>query len=101
MNCGKNCINKNSHNTMKFFKIIDYDFEEPQEERATIIVINDRRIYACDYRSDDFEEIRVDGAVLTIRMPNNGVVRSTNWTTIYDEEMDKSDIEYYKDFTRL
>lgn len=86
---------------MEYFEITDYDFEEPQVEKANIIVMNDRRIYACDYEPDDFEEIRVDGAVLSIRMPNEGVVRSTNWTTIYDVRMSRNDIEYYKDFTRL
>lgn len=86
---------------MDYFEITDYDFVEPQVEKANIIVMNDRRIYACDYSPNDFEEIRVDGAVLTIRMPNDGVVRSTNWTTIYDVQMCRDDIEYYKDFTRL
>ena len=86
---------------MEYFEITDYDFKNPQVERANIIVINDRRIYACDYEPEDFIEFRVDGAVLTIRMPNDGVIRSTNWTTIYDIDMTDDDIEYYKDFTRL
>lgn len=86
---------------MEYFEITDHDFAEPQVERANIIVINDRRIYACDYEPDDFLEFRVDGAVLTIRMANEGVIRSTNWTTIYDLNMTEDDIEYYKDFTRL
>ena len=86
---------------MDYFEITDYDFETPQIERANIIVINDRRIYACDYEPNDFTEFRVDGSVLTIRMPNEGVIRSTNWTSIYDIEMEEEDIEYYKDFTRL
>lgn len=86
---------------MEHFKIIDYDFTKPQIEKANIIVINDRRIYACDYEPEDFIECRVDGAVLTIRMPNEGVIRSTNWTAIYDIKMTPDDVEYYKDFTRL
>ena len=86
---------------MDYFEITDYDFANPQVERANIIVINDRRIYACDYEPEDFLEFRVDGAVLTIRMPNEGVIRSTNWTAIYDIDMEEEDIEYYKDFTRL
>lgn len=86
---------------MDYFEITDYDFTNPQIERANIIVINDRRIYACDYEPEDFLEFRVDGAVLTIRMPNEGVIRSTNWTTIYDIDMEEEDVEYYKDFTRL
>lgn len=86
---------------MKYFEITDYDFDEPKVERANIIVINDRRIYACDYDPDDFLEFRVNGAVLTIRMPNDGMIKSTNWTAIYDINMTEDDIEYYKDFTRL
>lgn len=86
---------------MKYFEITDYDFDEPKVERANIIVINDRRIYACDYDPDDFIEFRVNEAVLTIRMPNDGMIKSTNWTAIYDINMTEDDIEYYKDFTRL
>lgn len=85
---------------MKFFSIIDYDFTPARTERANIIVINDRRIYASDYEIGDFEEIRVDGAALTVRF-NGGTVRSTNWTMIYDLEVDNEDKEYFKDFTRL
>lgn len=85
---------------MRFFAITDYDFTPARTERANIIVINDRRIYAEDYEPGDFEEIRVDGAALTVRF-NGGNVRSTNWTAIYDLEVDDEDRDYYKDFLRL
>ena len=85
---------------MEFFSIKDYDFTPAHTEKANIIVINDRRIYASDYEIGDFEEIRVDGAVLTVRF-NGGNMRSTNWTTIYDAEVDHEDADYFKDFIRL
>ena len=85
---------------MKFFEITDYDFTPARRERANIIIINDRRIYASDYEIGDFEEIRVDGAVLTVRF-NGGNMRSTNWTAIYDAEVDPEDADYFKDFIRL
>ena len=85
---------------MEFFSIKDYDFTPARTERANIIVINDRRIYANDYEVGDFEEIRVDGAVLTVRF-NGGAIRSTNWTAIYDLEVDDDDKDYFKDFIRL
>lgn len=85
---------------MKFFEITDYDFTPARRERANIIIINDRRIYASDYEIGDFEELRVDGAVLTVRF-NDGNMRSTNWTTIYDAEVDPEDADYFKDFIRL
>lgn len=85
---------------MKFFEITDYDFTPARRERANIIIINDRRIYANDYEVGDFEELRVDGAALTVRF-NGGAIRSTNWTTIYDLEVDPEDSDYFKDFIRL
>lgn len=90
---------------MDFFEIKDYDFNPPRYERASIIILNGRKIYATDYNAEDFIEMRIDGAVLTIKMGDeiNGtaMVRSTNWNTIYDLEMNKDDNLYFKDFTRL
>lgn len=85
---------------MRYFEITDYDFTPARKERANIIIINDRRIYANDYEPTDFEELRVDGAALTARFPG-GCIRSTNWTTIYDADVETEDSEYYKDFIRL
>lgn len=85
---------------MKYFEITDYDFTPARKERANIIIINDRRIYASDYEIGDFEELRVDGAALTVRF-NGGTIRSTNWTAIYDLEVDPEDADYFKDFIRL
>lgn len=85
---------------MKYFEITDYDFTPARKERANIIIINDRRIYAEDYNVGDFEEIRVDGAALSVRF-TGGTIRSTNWTAIYDEDVDEDDKSYFKDFIRL
>lgn len=85
---------------MKYFAITDYDYSPPRTERANIIIINDRRIYASDYETTDFDEIRIDGAAITFRF-DGGCIRSTNWTTIYDLDVENEDLEYYKDFIRL
>ena len=85
---------------MKYFKIVDHDYTEPKTFRANTLVINDRRIYAEDYDLDEELEMDVVGAVLTVKFPN-GYIRSTNWTLIYDMEMDEIDASDYKDFTRL
>lgn len=85
---------------MKYFKIIDHDYAEPETFKANTLIINDRRIYAEDYDLDEELEMDVVGAVLTVKFPS-GYIRSTNWTFIYDMEMDDIDASDYKDFTRL
>lgn len=88
---------------MDYFTIKDYSFESDlkvDEFKATILVINDRRIYADDFDDDENIEIRIDRGVLTIYF-NEGMIRSTNWTIIDDYDMSEDDKMYYKDFTRL
>lgn len=88
---------------MDYFIIKDYSFENElnvNEFKATILVINDRRIYADDFDDDENVEIRIDRGVLTIYF-NEGMIRSTNWTIIDDYDMSEDDKMYYKDFTRL
>jgi hypothetical protein len=88
---------------MDYFTITDYSYESSKAVdtfKATMIVINNRRIYADDFDDDEEIEIRIDRGVLTIRFAK-GTVRSTNWTFTYDFEMSEEDKLYYKDFTRL
>ena len=88
---------------MDYFTIKDYSSESDlnvDEFKATILVINDRRIYADDFDDDENIEIRIDRGVLTIYF-NEGMIRSTNWTIIDDYDMSEDDKMYYKDFTRL
>lgn len=88
---------------MVYFKITDYSYEstEPVDEfKATIMVINDRRIYAEDFEDEENIICRIDKGVLTVKFAD-GMMRSTNWTIIDDSKMSEDDKMYYKDFTRL
>lgn len=88
---------------MDYFTITDYSYESSKAVdtfKATMIVINNRRIYADDYDDEEDIEIRIDRGVMTIRFAN-GLVRSTHWTFMDDWEMSEDDKMYYKDFTRL
>lgn len=88
---------------MNYFTIQDHSYESPQPIdtfKATMIVINNRRIYADDFDDDEDIDIRIDRGTMTIKFPN-GTVRTTQWTFIYDFEMSEDDKMYYKDFTRL
>jgi hypothetical protein len=88
---------------MVHFKITDYSYEssKPVDEfKATIMVINDRRIYAEDFEDEENITCRIDRGVLTVKFAD-GMIRSTNWTIIDDSKMSEDDKMYYKDFTRL
>ena len=88
---------------MNYFTIEDHSFASPHKVdtfRATVIIINNRRIFADDFDDEENIEIRIDRGVMTIRFAG-GIVRSTQWTFIYDYEMSEDDKMYYKDFTRL
>ena len=88
---------------MNYFTITDHSYESPHKIdtfKATMIVINNRRIYADDYDDDEQIDIRIDRGVMTIRFAN-GLVRSTHWTFMDDWDMTEDDRLYYKDFTRL
>lgn len=94
------CIIKD---VMDYFTITDYSYESTKKTdtfKATVLVINDRRIYADDFDDDENIDIRIDRGVLTIFF-EKGTIRSTNWTFIDDSEMSEDDKMYYKDFTRL
>lgn len=84
---------------MKYFTITDYDFNPPRVFQADTLIINDRRIYAEDYDEDEEMEMRVDGAVLMVKIGNKFGIRSTNWTTLKFADME--DTSDYKDFARL
>lgn len=90
---------------MDYFTITDHSFESPEKVdtfKATIIVINDRRIFADDFDDDEEIEIRIDRGVMTVEFANGtGMIRSTNWTFIDDWDLTEEDDMYYKDFTRL
>lgn len=88
---------------MNYFIIQDYSYESSKPVdtfKATMIVINNRRIYADDFDDDENIDIRIDRGVMTIHF-DKGMVRSTHWTFMYDYEMSEDDKMYYKDFTRL
>ena len=88
---------------MDYFTITDYSYESSKAVdtfKATMIVINNRRIYADDFDDDEHIDIRIDRGVMTIRFAN-GLVRSTHWTFMDDWDMTEDDKMYYKDFTRL
>lgn len=88
---------------MNYFTIKDHSYESSHDIdtfRATMIVINSRRIYADDYDDDEDIDIRIDRGVMTIKFAG-GLVRSTHWTFMDDYEMTEDDKLYYKDFTRL
>ena len=54
---------------MDYFTIYDHSFESPEKVdtfKATILVINDRRIYADDFDDDENIDIRIDRGVLTV-----------------------------------
>ncbi len=88
---------------MDYFTITDYSYESSKAVdtfKATMLVINNRRIYADDYEDDEQIDIRIDRGVMTIRFAN-GLVRSTHWTFMDDWDMTEDDRLYYKDFTRL
>ncbi|MBQ2982784.1 MAG: hypothetical protein IJD58_11755 [Lachnospiraceae bacterium] len=88
---------------MEYFKISDYSYESSKavdEFKATIMVINDRRIYAEDFEDEENITCRIDRGVLTVSFAD-GMMRSTNWTIIDDSKMSEDDKMYYKDFTRL
>ena len=88
---------------MDYFTITDYSYESSKPVdifKATVIIINNRRIYADDFDDDEHVDIRIDRGVMTIRFAK-GMIRSTQWTFIYDLEMSEDDKMYYKDFTRL
>ena len=88
---------------MNYFTITDYSYESSKPVdtfKATMIVINNRRIYADDFDDDEHIDIRIDRGVMTVHFAN-GMVRSTHWTFMYDFEMSEDDKMYYKDFTRL
>lgn len=88
---------------MDYFTITDHSYESPYKVdtfKATILVINDRRIYADDFDDEENISIRIDRGVLTVEFAE-GIIRSTNWTFIDDSEMSEDDKMYYKDFTRL
>ena len=88
---------------MEYFTITDYSYESSKTVdifKATVIIINNRRIYADDFDDDEDITIRIDRGVMTIKFPK-GTIRSTQWTFIYDLEMSEDDKMYYKDFTRL
>ena len=76
---------------MDYFTIYDHSFESPEKVdtfKATILVINDRRIYADDFDDDENIDIRIDRGVLTVEFANgNGTIRSTNWTFIDDWDL--------------
>jgi hypothetical protein len=89
---------------MDYFTIKDHSYESPHSIdtfRATMIVINNRRIYADDYDDEEDIDIRIDKGVMTVEIPGGGMVRSTHWTFMYDFEMTEDDKMNYKDFTRL
>lgn len=88
---------------MNYFTITDYSYESAKPVdtfKATMIVINNRRIYADDFDDDEDIDIRIDRGVMTIRFAN-GLVRSTHWTFMDDWDMVEDDRLNYKDFTRL
>jgi hypothetical protein len=88
---------------MDYFTIIDYSYEssKPVDEfKASVMVINDRRIYAEDFADEENINVRIDRGVLTVKFAK-GMIRSTNWTIIDDINMTEDDKMYYKDFTRL
>lgn len=97
------CENISIIKIMEYFTIRDYSYESPHnvdDFKATVIIINNRRIYAEDYEDDEDIDVRIDRGVLTIYFAN-GNIRSTNWTIINDFDMSEDDKMYYKDFTRL
>ena len=92
-----------NYTCMDYFTITDYSYESSKPVdtfKATMIVINNRRIYADDFDDDEHIDIRIDRGVMTVYFAN-GMVRSTHWTFMYDFEMSEDDKMYYKDFTRL
>ena len=85
------------------FKIIDYSYGNSKQVdtfKATMIIINNRRIYADDFDDDEDIIIRIDRGIMTVKFPG-GIIKSTQWTFVCDLEMSEDDKMYYKDFTRL
>mgnify|MGYP003509825755 CR=1 FL=1 len=92
-----------NYRCMDYFTIKDHSYESPKPVdtfRATMIVINNRRIYADDYDDEEDIDIRIDKGVMTVEFAG-GMVRSTHWTFMDDFDMSEDDKMYYKDFTRL
>lgn len=81
---------------MKYFKIYNYDYLPIKEERANLLVIQRRKIFAEDYEVGEVD-CSINHGILTVKF-GKGSISTADWSIIYDIEMEESEKFNFKDF---